>query len=175
MIPSINPWDAEIELFEQLTLARLLKHTEPEGKCLAWTGHANLGRSPQIRLGGAKGRAYNVRRVLWVLTRGSIRADRVVTVDCDCELCVHPDCLIAVHQSKLQKGQPKSLLASRRIATAQRRRSPITEEMVREIRGSTIPAVEFDRRWGLGAGTSAHIRSGARRAPLGLGMLGGVV
>lgn len=175
MIPSIHPWDAEIAVFEQLTLERLLKHAEPEGKCLAWTGHANLGRHPQIRLGGAKGRAYNVRRVLWVLTRGSIQADRVVVVKCDCELCVHPDCLIAVHQSKLQKGEPKSLLAARRIAAAQRRRSNITEEMVREIRESTVPAVEFDRRWGLGIGTSAHIRSGSRRAPLGLGMLGGRV
>ncbi len=174
MIRTIAPWDPELELFEQFTLERLLKRTEEDGDCLRWTGHANLGRFPQVRLGGEAGRAYSVRRVLWVLTRGFLVHDWGVSVQCNChELCVHPDHLLVRPPSAAQQGKPKPLLTVRRMAIAQRKRSRITEEMVQEIRTSTAPGVEFDRRWNLGDGTAAHIRAGRARRDLGIDILAG--
>jgi hypothetical protein len=174
MIPSINPWDSEVELFEQLTLARLLKHTELVGDCLEWTGHANGGQFPQVRLGGRSGRVYNVRRVLWVLLHGFIPANRQVGVKCPCELCVHPDHLVLRTRSTAMKGVKKSLLSARRMAATKRAASRITEEMVREIRASNEPAIHLDRRWGLGQGTTSGIRRGRFRRDFAADMLGGL-
>ncbi len=174
MIPSINPWDAEIEVFEQLTLARLLKHAEPVGDCLEWTGHANGRQYPQVRLGGRQGRAYNVRRVLWVLTRGSVPADRQVGVKCDCELCVHPEHLVLRTRSAAMKRVKKSLLSARRMAATKRAASRISEEMVREIRTSVEAAINLDRRFGLGLGTASSIRRGRIRREFASDMLGGI-
>lgn len=174
MIPSINPWDAEIEVFEQLTLARLLKHAEPTGECLEWTGHAAGGQHPQVKLGGRAGRVYNVRRVLWVLTRGFVPANRQVGVKCDCELCVHPDCLVLRTRAAAMKGVKKSLLSARRMAATKRAKSKLTEEMVSEIRSSEKPAIWFDRNWRLGNGTASNIRRGRSRRDFSADMLGGM-
>ncbi|WPH22294.1 hypothetical protein [Variovorax paradoxus] len=174
MIPSINPWDAEVEVFEQLTLVRLLKHAEPEGECLEWTGHANDGRHPQVKLGGRKGRVYNVRRVLWVLLHGSIPANRQVGLKCPCELCVHPDHLVLRTRSAAMKRVKKSLLSARRMAATKRAKSRLTEDMVSEIRSSSKPAIWFDRSWRLGNGTASNIRRGRSRRDFSADMLGGM-
>jgi hypothetical protein len=174
MIPAINPWDSETQLFEELTLARLLKHTEPCGECLEWTGHAQGGKHPQVKLGGRKGRVYNVRRVLWVLTRGAVPAGRQVGVKCHCELCVHPDHLVLRTRSAAMKGVKKSLLSARRMAATKRAASRITEAMVHEIRSSDAPSMELDRRLGLGHGTAWGIRSGRSRRDFATDMLGGL-
>jgi hypothetical protein len=174
MIPSINPWDAEIAVFEQLTLERLLKFTEPAGDCLEWTGHASEGKHPQVKLGGRKGRVYNVRRVLWVLLHGAIPRDRQVGVKCPCELCVHPDHLVLRTRSAAMKHVKKSLLSARRMAATKRAASRISEDMVREIRSSSKPAIWFDRNWRLGNGTAANIRRGRIRRDFSADMLGGM-
>lgn len=150
----------ELELYEQLTLERLLQHTVEDGECLRWTGHAHEGKRPQIRLGGAAGHAVNVRRVLWLLTRGPLRAGLQVGVKCECELCVHPDCLVARTKSAAQRGRSMPLERRRRIAMTKRRASDLTPDTVREIRFSDEPGKALDIRLGLTVGYSSRIRRG---------------
>jgi hypothetical protein len=149
--------------FEEFTLARLEKHTEPRGACIAWTGSSN-GANPQIRLGGAAGAVYMVRRVVYTLVHGegSIPPGFLVGLrrGCQCDLCVHPMHLVARSQSHAQKGRPASTARKVRIAAAKRAKSRLTIEAVRAIRASDEPASALDARHGLTKGYASRIRRG---------------
>lgn len=151
-----------IEHFETLTLERFLKHTRPVGNCLEWTGHANNGKHPQIRLGGAAGRVYNVRRVVYALVRGTEMLDRGYEVgqarECCTDLCVHPEHMRARQHSQVQKGIPKSLLQRVRIAAAKRATSRIDADIIKVMQTSDEPGCVLDERYAVAQGYTSKVR-----------------
>lgn len=165
-----------IEHFETLTLERFLKHTVPVGNCLEWTGHANNGKHPQIRLGGAAGRVYNVRRVVYALVRGTEMLDRGYEVgqarECCTDLCVHPEHMRARQHSQTQKGSVRSVMQRVRIAASKRAQSKVSQEIIDMIRASGEPASVLDERYGLGTSYTSKVRRGQLRADFTLRGLG---
>ncbi|RYF60734.1 MAG: hypothetical protein EOO27_04750 [Comamonadaceae bacterium] len=149
--------------FEQFTLERLHAHAREEDGHLIWTGAALKGRTPQVRLGGAAGMAYGVRRVIFVLLHGVIPGGTRVTVGCDRALCVHPDCLVARKPIEWQRGKPVPMLQRARItATKRRQASVMTPGLVRRIREGGGTAKAIDEALGLKPGTSSKVRTGKR-------------
>lgn len=140
-------------------LADLLARTEPCGECLEWTGYALSGKSPQWRLDG---KLWVVRRLLWLKTRGPLRRGFQVGVSCDCELCVHPDHLVARSKSVAMRGHPVSEQARIRMTLAARSRpgTQLSLEVVREIRAHTGLAKDIDEEFGLYPGYASRIRLG---------------
>lgn len=138
-------------------LADLLARTEECGECLEWTGYALGGNSPQWRVDG---KLWVVRRLLWLKTRGPLRRGMQVGVKCDCELCVHPDHLVARTKSAAMRGHPVSEQARIRMTAAARARSQtqLSLEDVRAIRAATGTSKEIDEAFGLRKGYSSRIR-----------------
>lgn len=151
--------------FEMFTLERLHAHVREEDGHLIWTGAALKGRTPQVRLGGAAGMAYGVRRVIFVLVHGGVPSDTRVTAACDRPLCVHPDCLVARRPLDELRGKPLPMLQRVRItATKRRQASVMTPGLVRRIREGGGAAKAMDEALGLKPGTSSKVRTGKRWA-----------
>lgn len=139
----------------QITLDSLLARTRQEEDCLIWSGHANGGRFPQWRIGGE---LYLVRRLVWEEVHGPIRPGHQIGVQCGCDLCVAPDCLVSRTKSRAAPRGRMSVTHQRRIAASRRRNSALTPEIVSEIRMSNDPANVLDERFGLKAGYASRIR-----------------
>lgn len=137
----------------------LLARTEPEGECLAWTGYALHGKAPQWRVDG---KLWVARRLIWELTRGPLRAGLQLGVKCDCELCMHPDHLVARTKSVALRGHVVTPTARVRMTLAARARSTtkLSIEKVRAIRAATGQAQEIDQEFGLNPGYASRIRLG---------------
>lgn len=149
--------------FSELTLDRLHAHVREEDGHLIWTGAACKGRTPQVRLGGAAGKVYGVRRVIYVLVHGGVPEGRRVTAGCDQPLCVHPDCLVALKPMQEQRGKPMPMLRRARMVATKRRQSPtMTPDLARLIRESGGSAKAMDMALGLTIGTSSKVRRGER-------------
>lgn len=165
-----------IEHFETLTLERFLKHTRPVGNCLEWTGHAAMGKHPQIRLGGKAGKVYNVRRVVYALVRGTHMLDQGYEVgqarECCTDLCVHPEHMRARQHSQAQKGAVRSVLHRVRIAASKRAQSRVSQDIIDLIRISDEPGTVLDERYGLGQSYTSKVRRGQLRADFTLHGLG---
>lgn len=162
---AIDPVD--LERFETFTLDRLFAHAREEDGHLLWTGCALNGRTPQIRLGGKAGLAYNVRRVVYVLLHGPVPLGHRVGNGCEHALCVHPDCVVARKPSAERAGVPIALEHRLRITAAKRRQAGVlTPELVRQIRTEGGTAKAMDARLGLRPGTASKVRRGDRWADL---------
>lgn len=138
-------------------LVDLLARTEEEGDCLVWTGHAAEGRFPQWRING---KLWLVRRLLWELTRGPIRAKHQIGVRCGVELCVHPECLVSRSKAAVMKGKPKTLKTRMNIAIGRRKGSRFDQETIRAIRAAEGQAKEVDALFGLPPGYASRIKRG---------------
>lgn len=162
---AIDPVD--LARFEAFTLDRLYAHARDDDGHLIWTGAALNGRTPQIRLGGKAGMAYNVRRVLYVLLHGPVPPGLRVGNACEHALCVHPDCVVARRPAAERKGIPITLEHRLRItATKRRQASALSAALVRTIRADSGPANAVDARLGLTPGMSSKVRRGERWADL---------
>ena len=145
---------------EHFTLDYLLKYTQEEGECLIWTGSAQHGKYPQVRIGGAAdGKAVAVRRVIYELVHGELMPGKQVGVKCKTLKCVHPDCLVQRTKSQAHKGQQLRPDHIMRIIAGKRAVAKLDMEKVREIRASEEPSYILDERYGLSAGYTSRIRA----------------
>ncbi|XXQ55632.1 hypothetical protein ACA040_004350 [Xenophilus aerolatus] len=157
----------DLARFETFTLDRLFAHAREEDGHLLWTGCALNGRTPQIRLGGKDGLAYNVRRVVYVLLHGPVPLGHRVGNRCEHALCVHPDCVVARRPSAERAGVPITLGHRLRITATKRRQAGVlTPELVRQIHADSGTAKAMDARLGLTPGTASKVRRGDRWADL---------
>lgn len=138
-----------------VSLDRVLGRARDVDGCLEWTGALGNGQFPQIRVCG---KLFPVRRVVWALVHRPIGPKTWVGNTCGNPLCVHPDHLVARSRSAAFKGKRKSLLQKAKIAETKRRRSPITIEIVREIRSSTERNIDLAKRFGISQGYISHLR-----------------
>ena len=144
-----------------ITLADLQARTVEDGECMLWAGHANDGKHPQWRIGG---KLHPARRVVYGLAHGPILKKVQIGVRCGCDLCVHPDHLVARTRSKIYKGRTMPVATKIKIALARRAQtSLLTDEQVREIRSSNDRPRKIDAQYGLSNGYSSRIRAGVVR------------
>jgi len=141
-----------------IRLSDLLARTVEEGDCLLWTGYATQGKYPQWRI---KNINRPARRVVYEAVHGPIKPGLQVGVNCGCDLCMHPDHLVA-RPKKLAMRRIKMTRAKRmNIAHARRAKSAkLTIELVREIRASDEPGNVIEKRMGLVKGYASRIRLG---------------
>lgn len=143
---------------EDITLADLQARVIEDGECMLWAGHANGGKHPQWRIGG---KLYPARRVVYELTHGPILKKVQIGTRCGCDLCVHPDHLVARTRSTVQRGKPLALARKMKIASTKRAQSGrLTIDDVRAIRASTATGMELDAQYGLSSGYASRIRAG---------------
>jgi hypothetical protein len=140
-----------------ISLQGFLARTTEEGDCLLWDGYAAEGKFPQWRIDG---KLHAVRRLVWELTRGPLGRGIQVGVNCRCDLCVHPDHLVARTKAKAMAHVPLSPDRRLRIAMARRAKSSLSIDLVRQIRASTEPGNVLEQRHGLQTGYASRIRLG---------------
>ncbi len=137
------------------------RHTQEIGECLEWTAHMR-GSTPQMRVTMPDGSHLTVyvRRVQWMLVHGADPGKRLISTACDNPRCLRHLKVVTKAQAS-QKGNLQGRALRRLKATAaRRRRSILTEDMVREIRESAESNVAIARRIGCHHSTVAAARSG---------------
>jgi len=140
-----------------IRLSDLLARTVEEGDCLVWTGYAQHRKYPQWRI---KNINRPARRIVYEAVHGPLRPGLQVGINCECELCVHPDHLVA-RPKKLAMRKVKMTRSKRlNIANARRANSKLTIDIVREIRASAEPGNVIELRLGLQKGYASRIRLG---------------
>lgn len=138
------------------------------GDCWIWHGAVGGGRAtkhPQMKING---KVCYVRREVYVAAYGEIPKGRNVARTCESALCVNPAHLAAQTVSKIQKrvaatgvystpARGKKIAASKRAAFGK-----LTEDQVREIRESDVPAKHLAERFGICPSNASSIRRGER-------------
>ena len=144
---------------ESVGLDDLMRHARDDGAgCLVWQGHAHQGKFPQWRVGGG---AAPVRRGLYQLVHGPVPRNMHVGVLCGCELCVHPDHLVARSRKRAAHRGPMRATHKLALTKSLRRKSTcMTMEIARAIRASDEPGVVLEARYGLRQGYASRIRLG---------------
>jgi hypothetical protein len=141
-----------------IRLSDLLARTVEEGNCWLWTGHATRGTVPQWHVDG---KVRSARRVVYEAKTGAPVPDTLLIFPkCGNALCVHPDCLVARHESwQPTKGRAIAADHRARIAAGKRAASNLTMDIVRTIRASDEPGPVLEARYGLCAGKASRIRA----------------
>ena len=107
------------------------------------------------------GQIRPVRRVLYELIHEhEIRKGFQISVSCETDLCIHPDCLIARQRCMIQKGVKASLESRIKNSMTRRKMSKLDIETVREIRTSNESGPVIEARLGLSHSYAARIRRG---------------
>ena len=146
--------DLSIEVIERFSVP------EPNSGCWLWlhtiggTGYGMLSVHRKMM------RAH---RASWIAHNGQIPDGMVVCHKCDTRSCVNPDHLFVGTTAdnvadKIRKGRafdPKPGLTKRAYVK-------LTEQFVREIRASHLPAKELARVYGILPRTIRRVRSGER-------------
>jgi hypothetical protein len=146
-----------VAVLPDIRLQDFLARTKEEGDCLLWNGYACDGKFPQWRIDG---KLHVVRRLIWELTRGPLEPGFQVGVKCRCDLCVHPDHLVARTKAKAMAHVPLAPDRRLRIAMARRAKSSLSMDVIREIRTSTESGNVIEQRLGLKTGYASRIRTG---------------
>lgn len=144
---------------KEITLADLLKHVDDDGECLIWTSYAKRGKYPRWSLDGAP---REVRRVVYELVHGTIKAGQWVGVSCGCELCVHPDHVVARTPGSMLKGKPLTLKNRIGIAMGRRAKSHLSGDDIVAIRASEELHGVQAARYGLSPAMIGHIKVGRK-------------
>jgi hypothetical protein len=145
---------------DHFTVDYLLSHTQEEGDCLIWTGSAQHGKYPQVRIGDSRtGAAIAVRRIIYEKVHGELMPGKQVGTKCKTLLCVHPDCLVQRTKSQAHKGQKLRPDHIMRIIAGKRAKAKLNMETVREIRASDELCTALDARHGLSDGYASRIRT----------------
>ena len=147
-----------------ITVEWLLKRSIEEGDCLIWQGSArNNGRDPEARIDGDN---FPVRRAVLQAMGSPLKPGFFVGTTCGTLKCVCPDHVIQRDRSLALKGHQKTPTGRANIAKAQRARSTRSDDMIREIRASELPATEAAEKFGYVKSSIWAIRNGRMRAEL---------
>lgn len=132
--------------------------------CWVWKGSNDGNGQPRMRL--PKNRTLlNVRRVI-LETTGQYLGNLRSTTCCDTPLCVNPDHIMAVSSSTLialaakRTGYAQKADRCAAISASKRKNSPLTAELVAEIRASSESTRVIAKRMGVCQASIQAIRSG---------------
>lgn len=135
-----------------------------ENGCWVWKGSHDGNSLPRMRLPGSR-KLLPVRRVVYEMS-GQYLGNLIVTTCCETPMCVAPDDLIALSNSELiaraakRTGYAQRPERNAQIAATKRKASPLTPELVAEIRTSPEATRAIARRIGVCQATVQNIRKG---------------
>lgn len=134
-----------------------------EGDCWIWQGATDGRDTPVMRLPGSR-KLVAVRRFILEMDGRKLGALRA-TNTCDVRLCVNPEHAIGWKSSKLIKraaeasGYARQPSRNAKIAEKKRKASPLTPELVQEIRSSPESGHAIAARLGLAQSSIQAIRA----------------
>lgn len=134
-----------------------------DGDCWIWQGAMSHGSRPVARLEGSR-KNVSVRRLVLEL-RGVHPGKRMAYPKCANQACVCPDHVQAMSRAKMHTliaastGYASTPERRAKIAAAKRKLSPITPELVEEIRTSPESGHAIARRLGFCQATVQAIRA----------------
>lgn len=134
-----------------------------EGDCWIWQGAMSHGTTPIMRLDGSR-KLVAVRRHILMLNGVAVDGKKSY-ITCDNPKCVNPEHIKAMTGSQMLKrvvattGYTQSLARNAKIAAGKRKHSPLTPELVEEIRSSPESGHAIARRLGFNQSTVQSIRA----------------
>lgn len=145
------------------TIEAIYARCVEEGDCWIWTGAMDGNNTPVLRLNGSRSLVPVRRHILEMSGKkiGKLRA----TNTCDVRGCVNPEHAVAWTMAKLIKrsaiatGYARRPSRNSKISGAARSRSPLTPELVKEIRESPETGRAVAIRLGLCQSTVQSIRA----------------
>lgn len=147
----------------QPTLEAILERCIEDGDCLIWQGAMSHGTRPTARIDGTR-KTVGVRRLLLELNGIDPGRNRVFPT-CGNQACLNHEHLKPMKHAAMlklvarQTGYARSVTRNAKIAASKRKRSPLTPEMVAEIRSSPESGRAVARRLGLCQATVQAIRA----------------
>lgn len=145
------------------TLEAIKERCIEEGDCWLWQGALSHGTTPVMRIDGDR-RLVSVRRHVLEL-KGVKVAGRKAYPSCGNVECVNPEHVMAMTPSQMltrvaaSTGYAEAQTRRAKIAAAKRKLSPITPELVQEIRTSPESGHAIARRLGFCQSTVQAIRA----------------
>jgi len=141
-------------------LCAVRTRTEEEGECLLWTGAMSRGsksakQQPAFWL---EGRTVAMRRMAYVAYGKELFAHWMVSTSCGNDACLCEKHLKRVTKSETQLGTTRGLVTRTRIAAAHQKRSPLTWDLVRQIRSSEQSNRALAQQLGLHRDTVHKVR-----------------
>lgn len=134
-----------------------------EGGCWIWQGAMSHGTTPTMRLDGSR-KCVSVRR--HILELHGIDAENLKAYPiCNNPACVNPRHVKPTTTSDMikrvakQQGYASNIARNAKIAAGKRKNSPITPELVEEIRSSSESGHAIARRLGFSQSTVQAIRA----------------
>jgi hypothetical protein len=148
-------------------LERIRSKCEEAGNCWLWRGSMNgNGRTPCVWY---QGKTQNVRKVVYILKHGKVRADRVVSPGCGHFLCVSPHCVkqCTISEARQIASKARNCYANpakiAKVAMARRAKSNISDETVERIRASADSTRKLARETGISRSHIRAIKNGTAR------------
>ncbi len=147
----------------QPTIEAILERCIEEGDCLLWQGAMSHGTRPVARLDGTK-KMVGVRRMMLELS-GISPGRRRAFPTCGNQACLNLAHLKPMEHATMlklvaaQTGYARSVTRNAKIAAGKRKHSPLTPEIVEEIRSSPESGRAVARRMGLCQSTVQAIRA----------------
>lgn len=141
---------------------RFWRHVDKTGDCWLWTGssksYAGYGR---IGAGGAGGRYLLAHRVSYTIHHGPIPEGMVVMHQCDNPSCVNPAHLtVGTNAENIKQSYDKGRKITPFKQGAAHHEAVLTEENVREIKGSSLKNAQLARAFGCSGSAISAIRRG---------------
>lgn len=142
-------------------LCAIRTRTVEEGDCLLWTGAMSQSsksakRQPAFWLDG---KTVAMRRYAYVAYGKELFAHWLVSTSCGNDDCLCEQHLKRVSKADTQLGTTRGLVTRTRIAAAHQKRSPLTWELVREIRSSDESNRQIASRLSLNRDTVFKVRN----------------
>jgi hypothetical protein len=147
----------------QASLEAIHANCIEEGECWLWQGALSHGTTPTMRLPGTR-RQASVRRMVLEL-QGIVLGKRKAFPCCGNSACVSPACTKAMTHAEMltrvaqRSGYAHNLARNSKIAAGKRKNSPLTPELVEEIRSSPESGHAIARRLGFNQSTVQAIRA----------------
>ncbi len=149
------------ETYEKF-IERVRAKSDEVGECWEWRGAMSSNGSPTIKH-HSNSNSTSLRRVMLTL-QGKAMGDLRAVATCGNPLCVNPDHIAAWTRSRVLKRAEKDTGYTRRatrnaaISATLRRKSPLTPQLVTEIRLSSESAPVIAQRLGVCASSIRAIR-----------------
>lgn len=152
------------EANDTLEVMRILESTEPDDKCIIWTGIVGSTGHPIYKPTGCRVCAL-VRREVYRLGGRTLIARQPIDTTCGDRLCVNDAHLVQSTISKIaikaaKRGAFSSLSKGLKIAMTKRGTMKLTEAQAREIRHSTETGPVLAARYGIDKSQANKIKRG---------------
>jgi hypothetical protein len=149
-----------------LVLAYVRAHSADVGECWEWQGGMTRGTTPAARFPGPVKLPNSVRKAVLLATLKISLGKRYARPKCGNFRCVNPEHVVAVPLHNIRReaasrtSYGKSIARRAAISRTKRSQSPLTNEMLQEIRASEESNKQLATRLGFSVRTIRIARKG---------------